>query len=190
MRKCYLGVLLWGLAVSAHAASVSLIPSFQAPLVGDLVELEVVMDFTDDPTIGGGIDIFYDSSILGFESFAFSSTLEDDPDFRRLPDNLDGELNGLAFGDFLGLSGPSTVGTLTFVALGQGTSMLTMAQNEGPPPEDNPGPFVSATTFLPQDVEFHNASVSVVPLPATFWLLLAAIGSLMGFRYRRVAPSG
>ncbi len=174
--------------ISAHAASVSLTPAFQTGLVGDVVELELVMDFTDDPTLGGGIDIFYDDGLLSFASFVFSPELGDDPALRRLPDELDGELNGLAFGNIDGLSGPSTVGTLSFTALGEGTSPLTMAQNEGPPPEDNPGPFVSASTFEPQDVVFENASVSIVPLPAALWLLLAALGTLLGFRYKAVVP--
>ena len=79
MSKLYPCVLLWWLLTSANAATISLTPALQTGLVGDLVELELVMDFTNDPTIGGGIDIFYSSAILSFASFEFSSHLGDDP---------------------------------------------------------------------------------------------------------------
>ena len=69
-------------------------------------------------------------------------------------------LNGLAFGDFNGLAGPAVVGKLTFKALATGRADITLNANLSGP--NNPGPFVSATTFVPQNVGFTGASIDIL----------------------------
>lgn len=161
----------------ANGASISLSPSSQNIGLGDPVSFQLTMDFTDDSTLGGGLDLFYDDTVLQFVSFAFDSDLGDDPDLQRQPDALPGELDALAFGNFAGLSGPSLVGTFTFNTLASGLVNLTLAQNDSVA-----GGFYSASTYDAQIVTLNGATVSVsaVPLPAAVWFLISGIGLLFG----------
>ena len=179
--KWCVGALLLCIITSSHAATITLSPLSQNVVLGNPVSLQLNMDFTGDPTVGGGIDIFYDSSLLSFVSFTFDPGLGDDPGFRRQPDVLTNELNGLAFGNYDGLEGPSTVGTLTFNTIGTGTVWFTMADNDSPA-----GPFYSAVTFEQQTVDYCCASVTItaVPIPAAWWLMLSGLG-MIGAMWRK-----
>jgi len=161
-----------------HAATISFNTTSVTAGIGDIITLDVLMDFTGDPTVGGGTDIFYDASVLSFQSFDFgTTTLTLDPSFSRSPDVLSNELEGLAFGNFGGLSGPGIVGTLTFQAIAVGDITLSMAET------DNllaGGAFTSATTFGPQAVSFGTADVSIVPVPAAVWLFGSGLLGLIG----------
>ena len=173
LAKWCAGALLVSFITVSQAATVSLSPLSQNVVLGDPFSLQLNMDFTDDPTLGGGIDIFYDSSLLTFVSFSFNPSLGDDTGQQRQPDVLTNELNGLAFSSSTGLSGPSLVGTLTFNTISAGTALFTMADNDLPA-----GGFFSAATFDPQTVTYGGASVNItaVPIPAALWLLLSGMG--------------
>jgi len=163
---------------SSQAATISLEPLNQNAVLGNTVSLQLMMDFSDDATMGGGVDVFFDDSVLQFISFVFDAGLGDDPDFRRQPDVFSGELNGLGFGEFNGLSGPSLVGTFTFNTLASGSASFSVAENDFPA-----GAFFSATTLAAQFVDFQGATVKVsaVPVPAAAWLLfsgLAVVGAV------------
>lgn len=158
---------------AAQSASISLTPANQNVALGDAVTVQLTMDFSEDATLGGGVDVFYDASILQFVSFVFDAGLGGDPSFERNPDELAGELNGIGFGHFEGLSGPSLVGTFTFNTLKTGVVNFLLSANDFPA-----GDFISATTFEAQTVSFSGTTVnvSVVPLPAAAWLLMSGLG--------------
>ncbi len=167
--------------VSSHAfsASLSLSPSSADAMVGDTVSLDLLAVFSDDPTLGGGVDIFYDQSVLRFEGFSFDTALDLDAGFSRQPDVLTNELEGIAFGNFNGVSGDGRVGTLTFTAIsGAAFSPIDIAIT------DNAlagGPFISGTDFTTVqtlDLTGSSVSVSAVPLPAAAWLFGSALGLL------------
>jgi hypothetical protein len=173
----------------AQAASLSVTPISSRVALGDQVILMMYADFRDDPALGGGLDVFFDTTGLEFSSWLFMApeSLGDDPDFRREPDVLAGELNGIAFGNFEGMFGRSLVGFLTLEAVALGSFDVTLANNEGGPP-NNPGPFVSFNTGLAMDIDFQGTTIDVisgaVPLPAAAWLLLSGLG-ILGLRRRR-----
>ena len=73
------------------------------------------MGFTGDPTVGGG-DIFYDVSVLSFQSFYFATTTLA-PGFGRSPGVLPNELESMAFGNFHGLFGSGVVGDRSHISL-------------------------------------------------------------------------
>ncbi|HEX9628119.1 MAG TPA: hypothetical protein VGA00_14355 [Acidiferrobacterales bacterium] len=183
LTKTLLAVTLLSAIASfpTQAATISLMPTSQTTVVGGAFTLDVLMDFSDDPTVGGGIDIFYNSSLLQFDTFVFNGALGDDPAFRSTPTVLANELNGLAFGSFTGLSGPAVVGTLSFTALAAGTATLTTADNDTPW-----GGFISATTGTAQAVTYTGADVTItpIPLPAAVWLMLSGV-ALIGTHWRR-----
>ncbi len=121
-------VLICGTSI-ANAASINFSSPSMTANVNDIITLDVLMDFTGNPTLGGGTDIFYDSAVLSYQSFSFATTsLTLDPAFSRTPDILSNKLEGLAFGNFNGLSGPGTVGTLTFQVIASGNTTLRMAE--------------------------------------------------------------
>ena len=172
-------VALYMVTGQVQAATISLTPLIQNIALGNQVSLQLNMDFSGDPTLGGGVDILYNNSLLSFASFTFDTSLGDDPSFRRQPDIQPNKLNGLAFGNFGGLGGSRVVGTLVFNTLGAGPVNLTLAENSFPA-----GGFYSATTFNPQVVTYTGALVNVtaVPLPAAGWLLLSGLVVIMGWR--------
>lgn len=180
------GALLFGTTASNAATVTFSDPSVTAGL-NDTITIDLLMDFTDDATLGGGTDIFFNDAVLSFLSFDFSSTtLVLDSAFSRLPDAdvLPGKLEGMAFGNFGGLSGPGVIGTLTFQAIAVGDSALTMAVTTE---ALKGGDFISDITFGPQVVNFGSANVSVsaVPVPAAVWLFVSGLIGLAGVVTKR-----
>lgn len=168
---------------SVQAASISLTPANTNVSVGGLFNLDVSIDFSDDATLGGGLDVLYDGTALAFQSFTFgTTTLDLDPAFSRIPDELPNKLEGLAFGNFNGLT-VGIVGTLTFQALTAGNSLLSMAVTI----PSKGGDFVSANTFDVQSVTFNGANVnaSAVPVPAAAWLFGSGLLGLVGIMRRK-----
>lgn len=198
-KKIGIAALLGSTCV-AQAATLSLQPSVTGPIqAGSEFQLEIFMDFTDDPTIGGGFDLLYDTSLVSYVSgsFLIDPLLFSDPAFTR-DDNasspvanrvdvnaLEGKIVGAAFGDFIGLTGPSLVGTLTFLAENSGLANFSLAATENP----LVGNFISAFTNEEQSVSFVGTSlqVSEVPLPAAGWLLLSGLAGVAGLARRKTA---
>lgn len=145
-------VLLLGSFGTTNALSIVLSPSAVEVDVGDTISLDLIADFSDDPTIGGGVDIKFDSTSLQFESWVAAGL--GIPDFVREPDLSDGHLSGIAFGDFGGVSG-GLIGTVTFSVVG-GSSSITVGDTQS-----LAGPFVSATTFQAQVVDFGGTRVNL-----------------------------
>jgi len=183
------GALLFGTSVS-NAATVTFSNTSIAANLNDIITVDVMMDFTGDPTLGGGLDIFYEPSILSFVSFDFgTSDLVLDLGLSRAPDVVaPNKLEGLAFsGGFNGIAGPGTVGTLTFQAVSVGAFTLTMADTTE---ALDGGRFISATDFFTeQTIAYGTADVSVtgtvVPVPAAVWLFASGLMGLTGVAAKR-----
>lgn len=179
----FIVVLLSPLA--ANAALISLVPTSPVDDLndGDIVSFDVVMDFSDyaNGTLGGGFDIFFDSSVLQLVSF-FRDPSIGDPDFSRDPDVLDGLLESWAVGAFLGLDPVNLLGNVVFEVLstaGGSTFVGTQATS------GVGGPWIDGTTFVDViPVEYGSVEVTLaataVPAPGTLALLvvgLAAVGA-------------
>ena len=173
--------LLGGMMSVANAASVSLMPASVDAVEGGSIAIDVVIDFSDDPTLGGGIDINWDSAVLAFDSWSYdSSTVGDDVGFRNDGVPGDGSYIGQAVGNFNGLT-TGTIGTITLVAVAAGDTMVSV----GDTTNAAVGPWVSAVTFGVQNPEYSGANVTVnaaIPLPAAAWLMFGGLGALLGFR--------
>ena len=171
---------------SAHASTVSLSTSGQS---GASLSVDLYMNFSDAPTLGGGLDVHYDGSLLNFISFSFNPTFLSVTDpLLTCPgaigcDQIDqpNTVYDISFGNFAGIGGPFLVGTLVFNVIGTGSAALLTAETTG-----LAGPFVSATTYVAQPVSYLGtaADVSAVPVPAALWLMVSGL-SLLGLASNR-----
>ncbi len=178
-------LLALGVSSIAQASFISLMPQQSTVVVGSSVSVDVFMDFSDAPTLGGGIDVFFDDSLLAFDSFSFDVAFGSETAFARAPTVSGGELDGIAFGNFAGLSGPAVVGTIVFEALDIGVVDLMTALNDSVA-----GAFFSALTFRQQPVDFFGTSIQIVAAnmvsePYTLGLMLMGLAALGVQRRRR-----
>ena len=168
---------------TARAASIWLDPAVVTASPGDTISFYLTVDFSSDPTLGGGIDIFYDSSLLSYHSFDFgSATVVIDPAFSRLPNVMTNKLEGLAFGDFSGISA-GAIGTLTFQALVTGNTTLGLADTT----DTLVGGFYSAGSYGQQFPVYTGSSVRIssVPVPGAFWLFGSGMIGLLAMGWAR-----
>ncbi len=156
------------------------------------------MDFSDDPTLGGGFDIIFDPSLVSYvpNSYITDPLLLSDPDFTRDDNPLVTDptkqveiqadrLAGAAFGNFGGLAGPALVGPLLFTADAAGTAVFSL----GASTSTAVGGFSSAITFTEQFPNFIGTTVTIseVPVPAAVWLFGSGLLGLIGIARRRTA---
>lgn len=172
-------------AMTTNAGSISLIPTSAITNVatGDVVSFDVVMDFSDELTLGGGFDVVFDSQSVQFESFYRNPDLGV-PEFGRDPDIFEGLLESWAVADPFILPAVATIGNIVFTVLpgmGQSTAIATQATN------GVGGPWISAVDFrgLVLDVNYGSATITQVPLPAAFWFLLCGVFVLLRQSCRR-----
>ncbi len=179
--------MLAGLSMSAaEAAAVYMEPDSQAgiydPEVPSTVSFELWMDFTNEPTIGGGIDLDLQGPISMAE-FTPSSYFTDtaDPSFTgHGTENADNDYQ-IHFGNFAGLSGVNKLGDITVNLLGSGLGSISLAINTFY------GGFFG-TDFLSIDVDVSDEAAitaSAVPAPAGVWLLLTGLAGLVTRRFAR-----
>ena len=179
--------MLAGLSMSAaEAAAVYMEPDSQAgiydPEVPSTVSFELWMDFTNEPTIGGGIDLDLQGPISMAE-FTPSSYFTDtaDPSFTgHGTENADNDYQ-IHFGNFAGLSGVNKLGDITVNLLGSGLGNISLANNTFY------GGFFG-TDFLSIDVDVSDEAAitaSAVPAPAGVWLLLTGLAGLVTRRFAR-----
>lgn len=182
--------LLGGLSTAQAVSSVWLEPVYQEAPTGTTITLTLKMDF-DVLTLGGGVDVFYDATMLDFVSFVFNPAFMGpvaDPFFSHGGDDFVGEVNDILSAAFTPFTGAHTIGTLTFNTLSTtGLTSLLLADNDTPG-----GPWIDATTGAVIPVDYTGkgiAEVLVTPLPAAAWLMMAGLGFLVGFGRRKMGVS-
>lgn len=175
MASFVMGTLLG--APAALGLSVNLIATTPVTdvRVGDIVSFDITLDFTGDPTLGGGFDVLFDESQLSL------AAIEDDfmlgeIEFHRRPDYVPGSglLESWAVGAFVGIT-TGRVGSVSFEVLAGATSTIValgLTSGAG-------GPWFSSIDFICcQDPDYGQVTVSAVPLPPALFLLPAALGCL------------
>lgn len=152
-------LLSWFLAAPAtFAASVSLVPVQTDAPPGSQIQVEIRGDFTDEATLGGGMDVSFDHLVLQFVNYIDNGL--GDPQFQRDPDASEGLLAGAAFGDFNGFASSDLIGTLVFNVLPgseEGPTTITVGASAGVA-----GPFASDVDFMEQGVQFNDAEVNIL----------------------------
>ena len=176
----------WCISVAAQAASVTLayqgdneVASDGAIFVsdGDVLTFEIVVDFSDTPTLGGGLDIVYDPTRLDAMNFI---RLCCGGSFVVEPDTLPGRVFNLAFGQFGGIT-TDLVATIDFAYAGVGGLAETVIMMETT--TGTGGPFISAEDFMTiLDVDFGTVTLREVPVPGAAWLFASGLLVLLGRR--------
>ena len=179
-------------ASSANAAStVSLSTATPSVTVGSQITFDINIDFTGNPILGGGLDVFYtgftDANQLTFQSYTPATNFGLDPAFGRAPDPQSTKLNGIGFTaadvglpTFTGLTGPGSIGTISFLANVAGDYSLNLGINTvdvGGFYDINNQPL--AGVFL-TPISF-KVTATPVPLPASFLLFLSGISGVLAF---------
>ena len=131
---------------------------------------------------GGGVNLAFDHNVLNVTSVSL------DPiwNFFTSPgttNNGTGTVSDIVFvsASIPPPSGNVHIGSISFDAVGTGTSPLTLT-------ESTVNPFAVGGATIP--VTFEKASVTVVPEPATGWLLLIGLGGLVWVGGRRLGGLG
>ena len=183
-RLIYIFLLTTAFISNASGAEISVLPALQEKLPGEGVGLILDGDFTDEATLGGGMDISFDPAVFDFD--AFNGQLMGDPNYFREPDISSGLLAGFAFGDFTGMSGDGLIAALGLTVRPDappGTYDITVAASTG-----IAGPFASNVDFQEQTVTFVPAQVTIIgqctytvtsPGPVDAWNL----GSVQAIRW-------
>jgi len=181
-----LGLGLLGILVGASPAAAVNILSLETTTptvaVGDSVQLTLGMSF-DDVTLGGGVKLSFDDTVLDLSSITFSGALGDDPDFRcptdpaaSSPVSCPADSRFISFGTFEGLSGDRTVATIVLEALAPSSGAMAI--------DLLPDRAFSDSVGSPLAVSLSGASVVVVPEPGTLGLVAVGIAGLGAVRRR------
>jgi len=168
------------MASGASADDIVLQPNSSSVQPGDVVEVTAIMDFQTE-TVGGGVGVAYDPTVLTFESFTFDPSFT--ANFVVQGPSSGSTQNPLetTFGWFLTRSplGPTPIGLYRFTA-------TTAASPTEIISEGLPGiPFSGLSGDL--TVVFSSTSVTV-PEPGFASALVTGLVGL-GFLYRRKRPS-
>ncbi|MFK8014667.1 MAG: VPLPA-CTERM sorting domain-containing protein, partial [Gammaproteobacteria bacterium] len=176
---------LTGLIASAQAASVSVVYTGSNDVgddgavmgvPGEVLTFDLVMDFSDRITLGGGFDVTWNSGGLTFVEYASAGL--GDPNFGRDPVLQNGRLFNGAVGNFNGLT-VGTIATISFTIVG--TPGLFLIRPSGT--DGDSGPWIDGVTFVDTIIpDYNSAAVRVIPVPAAVWFLLSGLAALFGFR--------
>ena len=170
---------------TANAASIYITPSCQDAVGETSISLDLYMDFTGTPSLGGGVDILL-SGPLALVDFTPSSYFDSlDPAFTGHGQETAGEgaATAIYFGSFGGISGLNLLGSLTLAVTGAGIGQVDIIASVF----WGGGFFDLSGSLEPMQVDFLGAEVNAVPLPATAWLMLTGVGALLARRWRRSA---
>ena len=172
---------------TAQAASLTLVPSAATVAPGGAFTVNLVLDATGTPgmhpgTFSGQILLDFNNTQLSYGGFVAASGVT----FYLPPAGAtNGNTQTVGFG-FVKPGDVGTVGTFSFTALGAPGTLARLGLVDG---DDFFGS--SFVNNVPTDQRFTpiitGAQVSIVPLPASLWLLGTAVGAL-GLR-RRFRPT-
>lgn len=186
------------LAGNAGAATLALQPAAGMSVVGDVIQigaggtvnldLRLVLDGDDElpGDYGGAIVVSYDSRQFDFAGFApngvtYFCNNPVPPGGCAPVVTTTGFAETVQFG-FDYANNTNVVGTFSFIANGGMGDIATLGLAD----EDAFfGTFFEYYTYQPMELDFSGASVAVVPLPASVWLLGSAIGALAARRRLR-----
>jgi hypothetical protein len=167
------------LALPAMAATISLVPSSATVSAGDSFTVTLVLDAAD--ARGNQPGEFRGKILVDFgSSAAYNSFTYDAPAVSFGAETVNAEDVALGF-DLA--NGVGVIGSFSFTATGNAGDIISLNIEDAVPfigSFFNTDPTVTA--FTP---DFIGASVTVIPVPAAAWLMIGALGALLGRFARR-----
>ena len=167
---------------AAQAQSLNLTPESSTVLEGTPFSLSVTGKDFATALVGGGFGLSFDPSVLTLNSVVIPAAWEFAPQ-GGLIDSASGTLSDAAFTTFAApKAGDFLAATLNFTAKGPGTTTVQLAPS---------------STFVFTDVDVNPVNprfgsalvtVSAVPEPSTYALVLAGMGVAAVARRRRTTP--
>lgn len=174
-KKLVCAVVLSGLVGVVQAASVSLTPTSPSVNLNGTVSFDVNLDFAGTPVTSGILNLEYDASRLEFSSFSYGSNTFGVSTFAVDSTSTLGVVKDISFSG--SISGPGTLGTATFLAMGTGTAYVrTLSAAPG---------FYDGGDYIYPDYLFSSVNVvSAVPVPAAVWLMASGLLGMVGLSRR------
>jgi hypothetical protein len=179
---------MWTLPLSLHAATVTLDPDSLTVNEGGTISVNLLLDATDAPgndpgSYIGSVRVAFDEALTDFNGFSFAApVLEGSPSVTD-----DGDSVVLGFVNAFGGPDTGVIGTFTFTALGAVGDVISFTATDYNPFGSffNINPSAGPETAL--DPDFVNATVEVVPIPASLWLFSSALVFVGGIVRKRIA---
>lgn len=179
IQRIVLTLVLLTTSALAHSGIVYISPANQVANIGDEVSISILGSNFDatKPIEGGGINLTFNSGVLELKNVTVDAITWEFFTTSGEIDNSNGTLDDLTFSSFAGRSGGFSIAQITFQALSRGSSLLTLT-------ESALNPFASGGELLNPAVSLSSAEITVVPLPAAFWLFLSGLSVFGVFRQR------
>ncbi|MGI9336188.1 MAG: hypothetical protein ACR2RL_23825 [Gammaproteobacteria bacterium] len=139
--------------------------------VGDSLSIDIVASYTEgDSLIGGYVSLAYDADVVRLDRVLLNELITDFAGNAGAIDHDTGSVDVIGFVT-LGEDAKDTftIATLRFDAIGAGTGTLTLSETGN---SDFGWVNSNVDTVIPS---FTAGSVTVVPLPATVWLLISGL---------------
>ncbi len=173
-----LAALLFLTIGSAQAATVSFDPLASSAGSGDTFFVDVTG--SGFPTTeGGGVNLFYDASIVTVTSVSIDAGIWDFVNDFGTIDNGTGTVSDILVSAFPGVAtGSFVVATIEFQAVGLGSSPLTIT-------ESALNPWASGGSAINPSFQAGSVTVSTVPLPGAVLFFMSGLLGLIGIAKKR-----
>lgn len=180
-KQLYSVFLIFLLAQVATAATVDIYfdQSVVSTSSGSQISLSIMGNYGGPAELAGGaINLDFDPQILQLTSSTIDLSTADFGSSSGIVDNVNGQVSGIAFASFWGLTGEFVIADLVFDVIGNGLSSLTMSDAVDPVYQwlnydYSAGPFGDTVSPV-----FTGAQISAVPIPAAGWLFASALAGL------------
>jgi hypothetical protein len=168
---------------AVNAATISVLPAGQNVLQGANIPIAISGSEFSSGTMGGGLTINWNPSVLQFVSIS-TNPFPGDKFFGSTDTTTasSGSLNFSVGSFFTGATGPSfDIATLAFTAIGLGSSLIDLGFKLGDVWVDS-----DFNELSPQPTLIDGSvQVNAVPIPAAVWLLGSGVVGLVALTRRK-----
>lgn len=168
------------LIFSGHVTAATITTSFTPSVnVDDIFTVDIIgTDFIDNVD-GGGVNLSFDQNVLNVLSISIDESVWDFGSSgidTGTVNNAAGTVSGIMVNTFSSVTGDFLIASLEVQAISDGVSLLGLTEFGG-------NPWASGGSMINPDFVNNSITISGVPLPGSFWLMISGLG-LLGFRFK------